>query len=168
MNHELMRYMLENKKMLMYYAMKFGGNGCPGKAEDVYQESLRFVATRISKNKIDYEFSSLKSCAIQIVKHRGMNFHKVEKKYEYGKENNYDFGTFADADRYEDIEKDMTFEKVVKVAQEILPKKQFEALMTTLEEDKVMIAKNNRSPETMKANRRHAIMKLKKHFKEAL
>lgn len=164
MENDLLSYMLNNKKMLIRYAMKFGGNGCTGRAEDIYQESLRFVATRISKKRVDTEFTSLKACAIQIVKHRGMNVTRVEKKYEYGKTKDYDFNHFQTADKYQSLDEKITFEKMMSVAKKILPKKQFEALTITLNEDKIMIAKGNRSPETMKANRRHAIIKLKEYF----
>jgi DNA-directed RNA polymerase specialized sigma24 family protein len=155
-SNKLLNYMLQNKKTLINYAMKFGANGCTARAEDIYQESLRFVTTMISNNKADPSPVSLKTYAIQIVKHRGMNMHRTEKKYEYGDTEDYDFSNFESSD-FLDMDKKIDFKKIMSVAEKILSKKQFQALLITMD-------KKDRLPEKIKANKRHAIIRLKQYF----
>ncbi len=164
MKNDLLNYMIKNKNMLMVYALKYGAKGCKGKAEDIYQESLRYVTSRVKDGTADENFKSLKACAVQIIRHRGFNSLRVNEKYEYGMTDTYDLDVFESGNSVEDMDLKMDFQKIMKVAKEILPKKQYQALIITLKEDKIMVETNNRSGETMKANRRHAIMKLREHF----
>jgi DNA-directed RNA polymerase specialized sigma24 family protein len=161
----LLSYMLRNRNTLISYAMKFGAKGCAAKAEDIYQESLRFVTTMISKNKADPSPANLRTYAIQIVKHRGMNMHRTEKRYEYGDTKDYDFSHLESHD-YLNMDDKIDLEKIMMVAKEILSKKQFQALLVTMdrEADAESIEENDISPEKIKANRRHAIIRLKQYF----
>ena len=149
----------------MTYALKLSRH-CPVKAEDIYQDTFRFLTNKIFDGET---VTHMNAYVRQAMKHRSFNRYRVEKKYTFGIEDNYDFSRIEDESGYlEQIEDSMMFEKVMKVAKEILPNKQYEALELTLSEDKIMISNNDRSPETTKANRRIAITKLKEYFKETL
>ena len=170
----LLNHLTENHSKFFKFACKYT-KGDASKAEDL----LHNVVISILQSESTNEVKSPDAYLSQAIIYNFFNLKRVDKKYVLGKNDLdldfkdliYSVGAF---DSFKALEIDDSFEinfsdakllsQVLHYAKKTLPKVQLKTLMDSLTQDEIFSDRDGKNPDTNKANRRHAITKLKAHF----